>query len=205
MPRLVPSCDARDPSPPAISLRSKCPFLPRRSPKRDTVVYTCDSRASLSFSSSLPLPFRPGRLSFRRAREPLISADFARRADPWNPRGYLSPGGSFLSFSLSPFLPLPLLSYPSSPVPSEFFTRGFLTAPRLFAARFGSCLLFSLEFCVTAPFRRVISLRLLLLGPATARSFLRLSLYLDMFINFLHRQRLLKPDESYCIHKIKYE
>lgn len=75
------------------------------------------------FSSSPPLPFRPGRLSFRPAREPLISADFARRADPWNPRGYLSPGGSFLSFSLSPTLPLLLFCYP--------VTRSFLqNSPR---------------------------------------------------------------------------
>lgn len=58
----------------------------------------------LFFLCGLPLPFRPGRLSFRRAREPLISADFAHRADPWNSRGYLSPGGSFLSLSLPPAL-----------------------------------------------------------------------------------------------------
>jgi len=62
--------------------------------------------ASLAFFLHAPsLPPSPPlalAVSFRRAREPLISADFARRADPWNPRGYLSPGGSFLPLPVDP-------------------------------------------------------------------------------------------------------
>lgn len=128
----LPSCEMGPLSPFLFGLSALPACLhPRpRSHKHAPVVYTRDSRAFAFFSSSLPLPFRPGRLSFRRAREPLISADFARRADPWNPRGYLSPGGSFLSFSL--FLPSSLPpSYSAIPsrVPPEFFTHGPRTAP----------------------------------------------------------------------------
>lgn len=114
----LPSCDGAPsrPLPSLFGLSASSPSPPppvAPLPPLLSAVYTCDSRLFFFFCSpsSLPLPFRPGRLSFRPAREPLISADFARRADPWNPRGYLSPGGSFLSFCLSS----PRPPSPSSP------------------------------------------------------------------------------------------
>lgn len=77
---------------------------------------------------------------FRHAREPLISADFARRVDPWNPCSCLSPAptraGNFHPFSRLPstFYHLPsLFSFLSCRVSFASIRRRF--SPELRLAR----------------------------------------------------------------------
>jgi len=115
------------------------PSSPSAPPYSRVTRLTCGSLAPHFFLSVFLFLFAFSRVSFRYAREPLISADFARRADPWNLHGYLSPGGSFCPSpttttpppSPAALPPLPFLSYAPSRVPPRFSTRGPLTAPRL--------------------------------------------------------------------------
>lgn len=58
---------------------------------------------------------------FRHAREPLISADFARRVDPWNPCSCLSPAPARAGTSFHPSFLLALSFSPSAPPPSTHF------------------------------------------------------------------------------------
>lgn len=56
---------------------------------------------------------------FRHAREPLISADFARRVDPWNPCSCLSPAPARAGTSFHPSFLLALSFSPSAPSSSS--------------------------------------------------------------------------------------
>lgn len=146
--RLLPRCVDS----PSLSLS----LPPRTTPnvRLTRLLYVWLSRASLFPSAAFLSSFSPSAVSFRRAREPLISADFARRADPWNPRGYLSPGGSFLSVSLPPLWHLDSLFVP--PEFSDARLSNGTPSPLLCSSLESVTLFFFLRFLVTAPSFRVV-------------------------------------------------